>query len=160
MLSYSYSLIPQFFHAIFLCVQPYNLSNTPPISHLILMSWMLYFLGVRAWCSSLPPHISLQDILSLSHDFHHSQFTASYQLLLCDFIQDFSPELQNHSIVDTSPLTSQIYLKCTTFALFSLLGSYGLKILLSYKLSGTNLGVNLDFFVFLIFHPPINHHVL
>lgn len=43
---------------------------------------------------SLTPHVSFWDILSFLLGFNYHQFTAGYQLLICNFIQGFSQELQ------------------------------------------------------------------
>ena len=98
---------------------------------------------------------------SFHNGFYCSQFTGDYRLLLCNFIQSFSCERQNHSILDMFTLSSQSHLKCSTFILFSLLRSL---IIWNHccpnEPSDTNADVNLDFCLFLIFPPPINHHVL
>ena len=108
----------------------------------------------------LTPHILFGDIFSFSHHVNNHQFTVGYQLLICNSIQGFTQELQNHSILDMHTLSSQSYLKYIMFTLF-LLGFFNLlKTLLSNMLPDINLGVNLDFSLFLIIPSPINHHIL
>ena len=118
MLFYAHN--PIFFHSITLPFQPYNFPNTLQIPHLIPIKC---YNSQGFMLDSLTPHVLFWDILSFSLGFNYHQFPAGYQLLICNFIQGFSQELQKRSILDTSTLSSQSHLKYIIFTLFSLLGS-------------------------------------
>lgn len=106
----------------------------------------------------LTPHILFWDIFSFSHHVNNHQFTVGYQLLICNSIQGFSQEIQNHSILDMPTLSSQSYLKYTIFTLFSLDSLIYWRHCSPICFQTSTLGSR--FSLFLIIPSPINHHIL
>lgn len=142
-----YAHNPTFFHSITLPFQPYNFPNTLQIPHSIPIKC---YNSQGFMLDSRTPHVLFWDILSFLLGFNYHQFTAGYQLLICNYLSVTlskaslkSSRAQHPRHVHTViPKPLEIHY---IHSFLSLGFSNFLKTLLSNEPPGINVGINLNF---------------